>query len=162
MHHLVRRSQKPTRTVWGTATWIAALIAAGACGNRGPTDVASEVQRAVTGTITISGRVAFAGYPTLGDPVIPGVTVTLSGSRSAVQTTVVCPFYIDTGMFSGVKSRFSWLLPILKEDDVATRVVAAIQHNKRRLLMPPAVYLVPPMRVLPVRGSRLGEVDRAE
>src|SRR6478736_741605 len=29
MHHLVRRSQKPTRTVWGTATWIAALIATG-------------------------------------------------------------------------------------------------------------------------------------
>jgi all-trans-retinol dehydrogenase (NAD+) len=70
---------------------------------------------------------------------------------SGVQTTVVCPYYIDTGMFSGVKSRFSWLLPILQEDDVATRVVAAIQHDKRRLLMPPIVYLVPPMRLLPVR-----------
>ena len=101
MHHLVRRSQKPTRTVWGTATWIAALIATGACGNRGPTDVASEVQRAVTGTITISGRVAFAGYPTLGDPVIPGVTVTLSGSRSAVQTTDANGNYAFSGLPAG-------------------------------------------------------------
>jgi len=67
-----------------------------------------------------------------------------------VKTTVVCPYYIDTGMFSGVKSRFPWLLPILREDDVATRVVAAIQRDRRRLMMPPLVYLVPMMRVLPV------------
>ncbi len=67
-----------------------------------------------------------------------------------VKTTVVCPFYIDTGMFHGVKSRFPWLLPILKEDDVATRIVSAIQRGKRRLCVPPLVYTIPPMRLLPV------------
>ena len=67
-----------------------------------------------------------------------------------VKTTIVCPFYIDTGMFHGVRSRFPWLLPILKEDDVATRIVSAIQRGKRRLCVPPLVYTIPPMRLLPV------------
>jgi all-trans-retinol dehydrogenase (NAD+) len=67
-----------------------------------------------------------------------------------VRTTVVCPFYIDTGMFRGVKSRFPWLLPILKEDAVAARVVRAIERNHARVMMPWLIYLVPAMRLLPV------------
>jgi all-trans-retinol dehydrogenase (NAD+) len=67
-----------------------------------------------------------------------------------VRTTVVCPFYIDTGMFHGVKSRFPWLLPILREDDVAARVVSAIQADKPRLMMPPLVFTMPLMRLFPV------------
>ena len=68
-----------------------------------------------------------------------------------VRTTVVCPYYIDTGMFRGVKSRFPWLLPILKEHDVASRVVRAIERNQARVMMPWLIYLVPAMRLLPVR-----------
>jgi all-trans-retinol dehydrogenase (NAD+) len=67
-----------------------------------------------------------------------------------VLTTVVCPFYINTGMFRGVRSRFPWLLPILEEDDVAARVVRAIARGQRRLVLPWAVHLVPLLRVLPV------------
>jgi all-trans-retinol dehydrogenase (NAD+) len=68
-----------------------------------------------------------------------------------VRTTVVCPFYIDTGMFHGVKSRFPLLLPILQEDVVARRVIEAVRRDRPRLFMPPLVYLVPAMRLLPVR-----------
>ncbi|MHB1033821.1 MAG: SDR family oxidoreductase [Pirellulales bacterium] len=68
-----------------------------------------------------------------------------------VKTTIVCPYYIDTGMFAGVRSRFPWLLPILKEDRVAEQIVRAIARNRPRLLMPPIVYLVPLMRALPIR-----------
>lgn len=67
-----------------------------------------------------------------------------------VCTTVVCPFYIDTGMFTGVKSRWPRLLPILKEEAVARRIVAAVERGRRRLSMPWIVNMVPPMRVLPV------------
>jgi len=66
-----------------------------------------------------------------------------------IKTTVVCPYFIDTGMFEGVKTRFSFLLPILKEDFVAKRIVSAIRRNKRRLMMPPMVYVVPALRILP-------------
>jgi all-trans-retinol dehydrogenase (NAD+) len=65
-----------------------------------------------------------------------------------VKTTVVCPYYIDTGMFDGVKSRFSFLLPILKEEKVADGVIKAIEKDRARLMMPPIVYTVPILRGL--------------
>ncbi len=67
-----------------------------------------------------------------------------------VTTTVVCPSYIDTGMFAGVKTRFPRLLPILQDARVADRVIRAIQRNERRVLMPPFVKLLPAARLLPV------------
>ncbi len=68
----------------------------------------------------------------------------------SIRTTVVCPFYIDTGMFEGVKTRFSLLLPILKEDKVADKIIRAIQKNRRRLIMPLFIYSVFLCKLLPV------------
>jgi all-trans-retinol dehydrogenase (NAD+) len=68
----------------------------------------------------------------------------------AVLTTVICPYYINTGMFRGVKSRFPRLLPILEEDEVAERIVHAIRRRHRRVIMPWLVYTVPVLRFLPV------------
>jgi all-trans-retinol dehydrogenase (NAD+) len=73
----------------------------------------------------------------------------LKRTAPGVRTTVVCPYYIDTGMFEGVKTRISLLLPILKQDYVAERVVRAVRRNRRRLMMPRLVYTVPALRVLP-------------
>jgi all-trans-retinol dehydrogenase (NAD+) len=70
------------------------------------------------------------------------------GSR--VRTTVVCPYYVDTGMFKGVKSRFPWLLPILDEEYVAEHLVNAIRRNRPRVMLPRIVYTVPMMRILPL------------
>jgi len=69
--------------------------------------------------------------------------------KSAVKTTVVCPFFIDTGMFKGVQTRFPLLLPIMKQEKAAKRIVAAILRNKKRLIMPPFVYSVYLLRLLP-------------
>jgi all-trans-retinol dehydrogenase (NAD+) len=74
----------------------------------------------------------------------------LKQQDSKIITTVVCPFYTDTGMFDGVKTRFSWLLPILKPEDVAERILKAIQGDRRRLVMPWFVYTAWPSRLLPV------------
>lgn len=67
-----------------------------------------------------------------------------------LKTTVVCPFYIDTGMFDGVRTRFPLLLPILKPVPVVNKIVKAIERDRARLLMPWFVYTVYPMRLLPV------------
>lgn len=69
---------------------------------------------------------------------------------SPVRTTVVCPYFIDTGMFDGVKTRVPWLLPILKPERVVRRMAEAIEADRSRLLMPWAVHLVNPLRILPV------------
>jgi all-trans-retinol dehydrogenase (NAD+) len=75
----------------------------------------------------------------------------LARMGSAVGTTVVCPYYISTGMFEGVKTRFSWLLPILTPDYVARRVVDAVARGESRLIMPRFVYASFLVRALPVR-----------
>jgi all-trans-retinol dehydrogenase (NAD+) len=70
--------------------------------------------------------------------------------KSRVQSTIVCPFFIDTGMFQGVKTRFSFLLPILKPEYAAKKICQAIIKNKKRLIMPRFVYAVYLIRLLPV------------
>lgn len=67
-----------------------------------------------------------------------------------VGTLVVCPYYIDTGMFEGVRSKFPLLLPILEQADVARRVIDAIEAGREQLVLPPFARLVPLMRALPV------------
>ena len=74
----------------------------------------------------------------------------LRRSGSGVRTTAVCPYYIDTGMFKGVKTRFPFLLPVLKEQDVADRVLKAIQHDQPLVQMPFMVSTLPALRLLPV------------
>jgi all-trans-retinol dehydrogenase (NAD+) len=53
-------------------------------------------------------------------------------------------------MFEGVKTRFSFLLPILNAEQVSERIVNTIARKKRRLIMPPLVYATWPLRLLPV------------
>jgi all-trans-retinol dehydrogenase (NAD+) len=70
--------------------------------------------------------------------------------KSRVKTTVVCPFFIDTGMFTGVKTRFPLLLPILKPVKAAGRIVKAVLKGKKRLIMPRFVYALYLLRLMPV------------
>jgi all-trans-retinol dehydrogenase (NAD+) len=70
--------------------------------------------------------------------------------KSKVKTTVVCPFFIDTGMFKGVKTRIPLLLPILKPAYAAKHIVKAVLKNKKRLIMPRFVYTMGLLRVIPV------------
>lgn len=46
------------------------------------------------------------------------------GLSSFIKTTCICPYFISTGMFEGAKSAFP--MHILKPDEVADRIVAAI------------------------------------
>lgn len=66
-----------------------------------------------------------------------------------VKTTVVCPYYVDTGMFEGVRTRVPLLLPILKQEQVALRIADAIATDRRVLVLPPIVRLIPVLRMLP-------------
>lgn len=67
-----------------------------------------------------------------------------------IRTTVVCPYYINTGMFNGVKTRFPWLLPIMEPDDAVNKIINAIEKNKQRLIMPPFAIVTYPGRLLPL------------
>jgi all-trans-retinol dehydrogenase (NAD+) len=70
--------------------------------------------------------------------------------RSPVRTLIVCPFFVDTGLFEGVRTRVSLLLPILKQEYVAKKIVRAIIGGKKRLVLPLFVYSVWILRLLPI------------
>src|SRR3712207_6187196 len=70
--------------------------------------------------------------------------------HTGIKTTIIEPFYVNTGMVKGVKSRFPRLLPILEQEEVAARVVRAVLQNQREVRIPPMLKLVPALRVLPV------------
>jgi all-trans-retinol dehydrogenase (NAD+) len=70
--------------------------------------------------------------------------------HTGVKTTIVEPFFVNTGMFDGVKTRFPRILPILDQDYVTDRVIEAVRRNKQDLKMPPIVNLVPGLQLLPV------------
>jgi len=55
---------------------------------------------------------------------------------SKVKTTCICPYYINTGMFDGVQSRFSFLLPILDQNYAANRIVNAILQEEPVTVLP--------------------------
>ncbi|MBO9578142.1 MAG: SDR family oxidoreductase [Microbacteriaceae bacterium] len=74
----------------------------------------------------------------------------LRKDRAPVSTLVVAPYYIDTGMFDGVRTKWPLVLPILQERDVARRVVDAIERDRLQLVMPPFLRVQPIGRMLPV------------
>lgn len=75
----------------------------------------------------------------------------LRQQKLALRTTVICPFFVKTGMFAGVKTRFRWLLPILDAGYVAERTIDAIERNRQRVIMPRFAHVALPLRVLPPR-----------
>lgn len=77
----------------------------------------------------------------------------LESEQSGVKVTSVTPYYIHTGMFAGVRSRF---IPILRPEYVARKIVAATIKGRIFLRMPRILYLVPLLRgVLGVRAFDL-------
>ncbi|HEY2385439.1 MAG TPA: SDR family oxidoreductase [Candidatus Binatia bacterium] len=74
----------------------------------------------------------------------------LRRERRPIVTTVVCPFYVSTGMFTGVRTRFSWLLPILEPAYAVKRILHGIRQNQRRIIMPRLVALTYLGRLMPV------------
>lgn len=71
--------------------------------------------------------------------------------KTGVKTTIVEPYYVDTGMFAGVKTRPRLMLPLLKENYVVEKTIKAIQRDTPELRLPPAIHLTPLLRaVLPV------------
>lgn len=69
---------------------------------------------------------------------------------SNVHTLLYCPYYIGTGMFDGVKTKFPLLLPILQPPQVAEQVLDAIERGTQMKVHPPLVRLVQLIQAFPV------------
>jgi len=67
--------------------------------------------------------------------------------KDGVHTLCVCPYYIHTGMFEGVRT-YSPFLPILDPNYVADKIINAIKNKDSLLCLPRFVYVSRAVRTL--------------
>ncbi len=84
-----------------------------------------------------------------------------------IGTTLVTPFYVNTGMFEGARGRFQFLMPVVEPDLAVTRIMRAVSRNRHRVIMPrtaAAAYLLraAPTRVGDFAMDQLGITDSME
>ena len=66
-----------------------------------------------------------------------------------VKVTTATPYYINTGMFDGVKSS---IIPIVDPEVAAKKIITGIEKNKLFVRMPGIVYTLPFIKgILPIR-----------
>ena len=65
--------------------------------------------------------------------------IELQANKSKVRVTTIAPYYINTGMFDGVKSR---IIPILKPEYVSRKVIRAIEKNRTFCGIPFGFHLI--------------------
>ena len=76
--------------------------------------------------------------------------VELQESKSNVHVTTIAPYYISTGMFDGVRSR---IIPILKPEWVAKKILNAIEKNRKISSWPLGYHLIRTLQaLLPLRA----------
>ncbi|ESO01126.1 hypothetical protein HELRODRAFT_175156 [Helobdella robusta] len=74
-------------------------------------------------------------------------------NKTGVKTTCICPYYINTGMFHGVKTKFPKITPILKPEYVSHKIVKAILTDQVILVIPKIIHLLLMLKsLLPTRG----------
>jgi len=56
--------------------------------------------------------------------------------KTGVKTTVVCPFYISTGMFEGARTKFPALMPFLEPGYVVNRIMDGVLCNQELVITP--------------------------
>lgn len=79
--------------------------------------------------------------------------VELQEAKSNVHVTTIAPYYINTGMFNGVRSR---IIPILKPEWVAKKILKAIEKNKKISSWPLGYHIIRTLQaILPLRGLDL-------
>ncbi|KAM4864864.1 epidermal retinol dehydrogenase 2 isoform 1-T2 [Thomomys bottae] len=63
-------------------------------------------------------------------------------NHTGIKTTIVCPFFIKTGMFEGCTTGCPALLPILEPEYAVEKIVEAILQEKVYLYLPKFLYFL--------------------
>ncbi|XP_008332998.1 epidermal retinol dehydrogenase 2 [Cynoglossus semilaevis] len=82
----------------------------------------------------------------------------LATGKDGIKTTLVCPFFINTGMFDGCQTKWPTIMPILKPEYAAKKILHAVLTDQTYLLMPKSMYFIVGLKnILPTKmGILLG------
>ncbi|XP_030220754.1 epidermal retinol dehydrogenase 2 isoform X1 [Gadus morhua] len=83
----------------------------------------------------------------------------IATGKDGIKTTIVCPYFINTGMFDGCQTKWPRLLPILEPTYVAKKIIRAVLTDQVFLLLPRSMYLIAGLKnILPTKqGVLLGQ-----
>ncbi|EGT50536.1 CBN-DHS-3 protein [Caenorhabditis brenneri] len=82
--------------------------------------------------------------------------------KKDVKTTVVCPIYINTGMFDGAETKWPTLLPIMEPEYVVECIMEAVLTDRAFLAIPKFSYIfialagLLPTEVINLYGEHFG------
>ncbi|MDR1886860.1 MAG: SDR family oxidoreductase [Prevotellaceae bacterium] len=103
-------------------------------------------------SVYVAGKWAMVGWSN-------SLRIEMKQLNKNVKVTTVMPYYINTGMFDGVQS----LIPVLKPEKVARKIIGAIEMNRVFLDIPRIYRIIRILQgILPIRafdwlvGGRLG------
>ncbi|XP_054624266.1 short chain dehydrogenase/reductase family 16C, member 5a [Dunckerocampus dactyliophorus] len=82
----------------------------------------------------------------------------LAAGKDGIKTTIVCPYFINTGMFDGCQTKWPRVLPILDPNYVAKKIIQAVLTDQVFLLLPKSMYIIAALKnILPTKqGTLLG------
>lgn len=66
--------------------------------------------------------------------------------KTGISVTCACPGQMHTTMFAGVKTRIPWLFGPIRPEQVAERVLLAMEERQFLLVVPRLLYLIPFMK----------------
>ncbi|XP_055058648.1 short chain dehydrogenase/reductase family 16C, member 5a [Misgurnus anguillicaudatus] len=66
----------------------------------------------------------------------------IAEGKDGVKTTIVCPYFINTGMFDGCGTKWPRLLPILEPDYVAKKIMKGILTDQVFIFLPRTLYFL--------------------
>ncbi|XP_076838081.1 short chain dehydrogenase/reductase family 16C, member 5a [Brachyhypopomus gauderio] len=78
----------------------------------------------------------------------------IATGKEGVKTTIVFPYFINTGMFDGCGTKWPHVLPVLQPEYVVKKIMNAILTNQTYLLLPRTInFLFFLKSVLPWKGA---------
>ncbi|XP_006877356.1 PREDICTED: short-chain dehydrogenase/reductase family 16C member 6-like [Chrysochloris asiatica] len=60
--------------------------------------------------------------------------------KNKIKSTIICPYFMNTGMFEGCSTKYPLLLPLLDQEFVAQSTVNAILEEQHLVLIPSILY----------------------
>ncbi|WP_062209554.1 SDR family oxidoreductase [Demequina oxidasica] len=127
---------------WVTRAFLASMIE----NKRGTVVTISSA----AGLVGVAKQTDYSASKFAGFGFAESLRVELAKADAGVNSLVVCPYFISTGMFEGVQTKYPRLLPILRPEYVAQRTLDAIESGRHQLIMPRFVRALAPARMLPV------------
>ncbi|MFT8357500.1 MAG: SDR family NAD(P)-dependent oxidoreductase [Bifidobacterium aquikefiri] len=117
----------------------------------------------IAGFVSVAGQTDYSASKCAAVGFTNALRAELKHEHASVKTLLVCPYYIDTGMFSGVEAGLlRQAMHMLSTETVAHSIVNAIAKGKERLFIPKIGELATVFNAMPVSlADRLLEVMHA-